>query len=166
MQNVSVTPTGYAIVSTLGPDTAITPGVTPTSKIEDSARFGSDYERVYSISKKFSFGQKELFSQNVTTPPLYIKFDLTPVKINRHILVGIGTHQEHMENVTENSPNAWFEVKVFNIIDESLAYDEGFGNDFSDMTNQEFMVRQPGKYRIEMSGHEVFANVTILTGIQ
>ncbi|MFA4876574.1 MAG: hypothetical protein WC586_04110 [Methanoregula sp.] len=175
---VSATPTGYAIVSTLGPENPAVPSstpaayattvpvTTPTSRIVDSEKFGSDYERVYSISKSFSFGQKESFSQNVTTPPLYIRFDLSPAMINRHILVGIGTSQEHMVNNTVASPNAWFEVDVYDAADGRLVEQQGFGKDFSDMTKQEFMVRQKGNYRIEMSGHEVFANVSIMTGLE
>nr|WP_319375742.1 zinc ribbon domain-containing protein [uncultured Methanoregula sp.] len=163
--HVSVTPTSYAIVTDLYPEESLVPVTTPTTKIVSSERFGSNYERVYSISKNFSYGEKVTFAQNLTTPPLYIKFNLMPVNISRHILVGIGTHQEHMVNTTEVSPNAWFEVKVYDTSDEHLVEQEGFGKDYSDVTNQEFMVRQKGNYRIEFSGHEVSAAVDVLTGI-
>lgn len=162
---VTVMPTGYTVVSTPESNTTIIPEPAPTSNIIQSERFGSNYRLVYSLSENLSFGQKETFSQNLTNPPLFIRFNLDPVKINRHLMVNIGTSIEHMENTTEVSPAAWFEVNVFNATDGGLVDSEGFGNDYSDMTNQEFMVREPGNYRIEMSGHEVFANVTILTGI-
>nr|WP_321352543.1 zinc ribbon domain-containing protein [uncultured Methanoregula sp.] len=163
--NVSVTPTSYVIVTSLDPEESPIPVTTPTTKIVSSERFGSDYVRVYSISKNFSYGEKATFTQNLTTPPLYIKFSLMPVNISRHILVGIGTHQEHMVNTTVTSPNAWFEVKVYDAGDDHLVEQEGFGKDYSDVTSQEFMVRQKGNYRIEFSGHEVSAAVDVLTGI-
>jgi hypothetical protein len=163
---VTVTPTGYAIVSTPEPENTTTPVIPATAVIIQSERFGSKYEQIYGVSQNFSFGQKEVFSHDLTYPPLYIRFNLTPVIIDRHILVSIGTHEEHMANVTEVSPNAWFEVKVFNAVDGTLVDQQGFGKDYSDMTKQEFMIRQPGKYRVELSGHEVFADVSILTGIQ
>ncbi len=165
VSQVTVTPTGYAVVSTPEPAITTIPEPAPTSDIIQSERFGSNYKLVYSLSQNLSFGQKEEFYQNLTSPPLYVRFDLNPVKINRHRMVSIGTSIEHMENTTEVSPNAWFEVKIFDASNGTVVDQEGFGNDYSDMTRQEFMVREPGNYRIVMSGHEVFANVTILTGI-
>ena len=162
---VTVTPTGYARVQTLIPETA-TPVQTPTSKIVDSSRFGSDYEQVYSLAKNFSYGQKVVTSYNLEHPPLYIWFTLEPVTIQRHILVSIGTSAEHMVNNTVPSPNSWFEVKVLDATDGRVVDQQGYGRDYPDMTENKFMVRQPGNYTIEMSGHDVYADVTILTGTQ
>jgi hypothetical protein len=165
-QQVSVTPTSYAIVTALDANETQAVATTPTVKIVDSERFGSNYARVYSFNRNFSYGQKETFIQDLTTPPLYIKFSLIPVNISRHRLVGIGTSREQMINSTEPSPNAWFEVKIYDIDNnEQLVEQQGFGKDYSDLTKQEFMVRQKGNYRIEFSGHEVAANVEVLTGI-
>lgn len=161
---VSVAPTGYAVVLTSPPVTTV-PAPTFTPNIQHSDRFGSDYLQVYTIGRNFTHGQKESFSQDLTSPPLYIRFSLNPVMINRHVVANIGTSIEHMINTTEVSPNAWFEVKVFDAKSGNLVDHQGFGKDYTYMPDQEFMVREPGNYRVEMSGHEVFANISILTGV-
>jgi hypothetical protein len=163
-QPITTTPAVYTIVST--PQPTSVPVTNPTPVIVQSERFGSKYEQVFGINQNFSYGQKEIFSHNLRNPPLYIRFNVTPVTINRHIMVSIGTSEEHMVNTTVVSPNAWFEVEVYDIDDGKIVDEEGFGKDYSDMTEREFMVRQPGNYRIEMSGHEVSANVSILTGLR
>lgn len=162
---VSAVPTGYAVVLTPTPPPMATPKPAFTPNIQHSDRFGSDYLQVYMLSHNFTYGQKESFSQDLTSPPLYIRFSLDPVKINRHVMANIGTSIEHMINTTEVSPNAWFEVKVFDTKSGNLVDQQGFGKDYSDIPTQEFMIRQPGSYRVEMSGHEVLANVSIMTGI-
>jgi len=162
---VSAVPTGYAVVLTPTPTPTATPTPTFTPNIQHSERFGSDYLQVYKLSQNFSYGQKESFTHNLTSPPLYIRFALDPVMINRHVISNIGTSIEHMINTTEVSPDAWFEVKVFDARNGALVDQQGFGKDYSDVPTQEFMVREPGSYRIEMSGHEVFANVSVMTGV-
>ncbi|MFA4859809.1 zinc-ribbon domain-containing protein [Methanoregula sp.] len=163
---VSVTPTGYAAVQTMASETQIIPVQTSASNIVDSNRFGSDYERVYSLKKNFSYGEKVITTYNLEHPPLYIWFNLEPVMVQRHILVSIGSSAEHMVNKTVASPNAWFEVKVLDSTDGRVVDLQGYGKDYPDMTENKFMVRQSGNYTIEMSGHEVYADVTILTGTQ
>ncbi|MDO8872190.1 MAG: zinc ribbon domain-containing protein [Methanoregula sp.] len=128
------------------------------------ARLEEDYEQVYTLNQKFAFGQKVNFAHDLTRPPLYIKFNLTPTIITRHRLISIGTNNEHYENTTETSPYAWFEVKVLDAGSGSVIDQQGFGNDYSDITKQNFMVRQKGNYRIEMSGNEVLADVQVLIG--
>jgi hypothetical protein len=45
-----------------------------------------------------------------------------------------------------------------------LKDEQGFNKGYSIMTIQEFMVRAPGNYRVEMTGNDVTAEVRILTG--
>ena len=101
---------------------------------------------------------------NSQKPPLYIHFNLTPSIITHHRLVSIGTINEHYENTTETSPYAWFEVKIIDAVSGSVINQQGFRNDYSDITKQNFMVRQTGNYRIEMSGNDVNADVQMLVG--
>lgn len=84
--------------------------------------------------------------------------------ISRHRLISIGTKNEHFENTTENSPYAWFEVKVLDAGSGAMIDQQGFGNDYSDFTKQNFMVRQKGNYLIEMSRNEVVVKVQVLIG--
>jgi hypothetical protein len=157
------------VVQTPLPTPQVTTVITETStqpvQIFDK-RLEEDYEQIYTLNQKFAFGQKVDFTHDLVRPPLYIKFNLTPTMITRHRLVSIGTNNEHYENTTETSPYAWFEVKVFDAGSGEVIDQQGFGNDYPDITKHDFMVRQKGNYRIEMSGNEVIADIQVLTGTQ
>lgn len=122
------------------------------------------YNQVYSVDHAFVGGQKEIFTQNTPTPPLYIKFNITPKMFYEERLVEIGLHSEHLTNVSYPSQNAWFKVMVYDAEKGELKEEQGFNKGYSIMTKQEFMVRAPGNYRVEMSGNDVTAEVWILTG--
>lgn len=139
------------------------PTVTPRQVLE--ARYGESYEQVYTLNRNFAFGQKEVFSHVLTQPPLYIKFNLTPVMVTRQKVIDIGLSSEKTINATYPSPNAWFEVKVLDAGNGAVVSKQGFNKEYSVMTKQEFMVRNPGNYKIELSGNDVVAEVQILTGI-
>jgi hypothetical protein len=128
------------------------------------ARLEEDYEQIYSLDQPFAFGQKVNFAHVLTNPPLYIRFNLTPTQIIRHRLVSIGTNNEHYENTTENSPNSWFEVTVLDAESNAVIDQQGYGKDYSDITKQDFMVRNKGNYLVVMSGHDVKADIQILKG--
>jgi hypothetical protein len=141
--------------------TAETP--TPPVPLRDERR-GVDYVIVNTLDQTFSFGQRVNFTYNLTSPPLYIRFKLIPTMISRHRLVSIGTNNEHYENTTEISPNAWFAVTVSDAGTGIVIDKQGFGKDYRYEKDQEFMVRQKGNYRIEISGNEVTADVQMLIG--
>jgi len=140
------------------PETTTLPGPVRDDRLEE------DYEQIYTLNQKFSFGQKVNFAHELTRPPLYIRFNLTPTMIIRHRLVSIGTNNEHYINTTDTSPNAWFEVKVLDAGSGAVIDQQGFGKDYPDITKHNFMVRQKGNYRIEMSGNDVSADVQMLIG--
>jgi hypothetical protein len=79
-------------------------------------------------------------------------------------MVDIGLSTEHMINATYASPLAWFEIKVLDAGSGAVVDQQGYNRDYSEMTKQEFMVRKPGNYRIEMSGSEVKAEMRFLIG--
>ncbi len=160
----AITPAPVMTVLPTPIDTPAVQETTPRTVDVRDPRFEEDYEQIYNISQKFSFGQKVDFAYELTRAPLYVKFNLTPVKITRHRLVSIGTNNEHYVNTTETSPQAWFEVKVLNAGSRAVLDQQGFGNDYSDITRQYFMVRQDGNYIIEMSGNDVNADVQMLIG--
>jgi hypothetical protein len=166
MPSPSVTPIPYqTVLPTPTPQytTAIPETTTPPVLIRD-ARLEENYEQIYTLHQNFSFGQKVNYSHDLTRPPLYIRFNLTPTMIIHHRLVSAMTNNEHYENATETSPYAWFEIKVLDAKTGAVVEQEGFGNDYSDITQQSFMVRQKGNYQIVMSGNEVLADVQMLTG--
>ena len=161
------TPVTPAIIQTVPPTvyyTTAIPETTPLPVIVRDDRLQEDYEQVYTLNQKFAFGQKVDFAHELTRPPLYIRFNLTPTMTNRIRLVAIGTNNEHYENTTDISPYAWFEVKILDAGSGAIIDQQGFGKDHSDFTKQNFMVRQKGNYLIEMSGNEVFADVQMLIG--
>ena len=157
------------------PTQVLTPFPTyPSTKITDTPRtaniptpyqtyeekYTQTYNQVYSVNHAFVGGQKEVFTQDLTAPPLYIKFNITPTidvgeKINE-----IG----ETVNTSYISPNSWFKVKVYDADNGDVKEEQGFNKGYSIMTQQEFMVRTPGNYRVEMTGNEVIAEVRILTG--
>lgn len=160
----SMTPT---IMPTALPTSQSTIVITETPTlpvIVKDERLEEDYEQVYTLNQKFAFGQKEYFAHELTQPPLYIRFNLTPTMISQIRLVYIGTKNEQYMNTTETSPYAWFEVKVLDAGSGAILDKQGFGKDYTYATKQNFMVRQKGNYRIEMSGNEVNAEVQMLVG--
>ncbi|MDP3565030.1 MAG: zinc-ribbon domain-containing protein [Methanoregula sp.] len=144
--------------------TIVIPEVTPQSSTVRDDRLEEDYEQIYTLDQKFAFGQKVYFDHELTSPPLYIRFNLTPTKIVRQRMIAIGTSNEHMIETIETSPNAWFEVKVLDAGSGAVIDQQGFGKDYPDVTSYRFMVRQKGNYRIEMSGNDVSADVQMLIG--
>jgi len=165
----SVTPALYLTTqptpqSTLPLITTIIPETTTLPVQERDARLEEDYEPIYSLNQNFSFGQKVLFAHELTRPPLYVRFNLTPVLITRHRLVSAETRNEHYENTTEASPYAWFEVTVLDAGTGEVVEQQGYGKDYPDLTKSSFMVRKKGNYRIEMSGNDVFTEVRMLIG--
>jgi hypothetical protein len=136
--------------------------VTPLQTLE--FRYGDTYEQVYTLNKDFAFGEKEVFSHDLTRPPLYIKFNLTPDMITREKVINIGLSTEETINITYPSPNAWFEVKVLDAGSGAVIDKRGFHKEYSEMTKQEFMVRNRGNYQVEISGNDVLVEVRILIG--
>ena len=135
--------------------------VTPLEIFE--VRHGKSYKQVYTLTKDFASGQKEVFSHN-HPPPLLIKFSLTPDMVTRERLINIGLSSETTIKTTSPSPDAWFEVKVLDA-GSGWVYDkQGFQKQYSGMTKQEFMVLGPGPFNIEISGNDVLAEVQILIG--
>lgn len=160
------------------PTGALTPFPTSSSTITDTSgtatnpspsqtyeeKYTETYNLVYSVNHAFNGGQKEVFTQDLTTPPLYIKFNITPKMFYGEKTVNIGLSSEHVVDVAYTSPNAWFKVQIYDADNGVLKEEQGFNKGYSIMTKQEFMVRAPGNYRVEMTGNDVTAEVQILTG--
>ena len=160
-------PVTYTMEQTALPTPQYTPVIPETTTLPlvvRDERLEENYKPVYSLDQKFAYGQKVDFAHELTNPPLYIRFNLTPTQIIRHRLVAIDTTNEHYENTTENSPQAWFEVQVLDAGSGAVIDQQGFGKDYSDETKQDFMVRNKGNFLIEMSGNDVEADIQMLTG--
>jgi hypothetical protein len=141
----------------------VTPAPTRTvRKLE--GRYEESYDEIFTLNQFFAFGEKEIFSYDLTEPPLYIKYNLSPKLITREKVINIGLSSEETILVTYPNPNAWFEIKVLDASNGAIIANQGFGKDFPDVTKSEFMVRNPGNYRVEFSGNDVTAEVSILKG--
>jgi hypothetical protein len=154
----AVTPLA-TILQTVPANTPV-PAGTPAASQTYEEKYTETYNQVFSVNRAFVGGQKEAFSQDLTTPPLYIKFKITP-----EIEVGEKVNDAgDMVSTSYISPNSWFKVNVYDAGNGALVEQQGFNKGFSVTEQQEFMVRAPGSYRVEISGNAVTADVRILTG--
>jgi hypothetical protein len=139
-----------------------TPVPTTVRKLE--GRYEEYYDEIYTKNQFFAYGQAETFTHDLATPPLYIKYNLTPKLLTRSKVINIGLSTEQTINITYPNPNAWFEVKVLYADSGGVVEKRGYGKDYPDVTRSEFMVRSPGNYRIEFSGNDVDAEISVLQG--
>ncbi|WAC06076.1 MAG: zinc ribbon domain-containing protein [Methanoregula sp.] len=158
---------------TLSPTTLPTPPptMTPlpvttiqTQKIVTDERFEETYEELYNRNLTYNFGQKELFPVDLTRPPLFIKFTIIPVMVNRSKLVDIGLSTEHIVYAVYPDPNSWFEVRILDAVSGTVVAAKGFNKEYDQQTKNEFMVREKGRYNVEMAGNGVTVNTQILVG--
>jgi hypothetical protein len=150
------------------PTTAVVPVITtlppavPTTPVQHTEdRYETSYEQIYTLDQVFAGGQKISYSHDLTRPPLYIKFNVTPGMISRE---KVDPSSGKMVNATYANPNAWFEVKVLDAATGAMVDARGFNRQYSGMTKQEFMIRNAGNYRVEMSGNDVSAHIEMLIG--
>jgi hypothetical protein len=127
-------------------------------------RTGSTYLQVYRNKQDFSTGQTAVFPYSVKTPPLLIRFTVTPQMIVHDKIINHGLSTER--TVTENIPDplSFFEVDVIDASTGTIVERQGFNKDFGTETKQEVMVCSARDFRIEMSGNRVNADVQVLTG--
>jgi hypothetical protein len=146
----------------------VTPVITqsPTPKETFETRYEETYEEIYSSTKAYRFGEKVTLPHTLVRPPLYIKFNVTPVMVNDTKLVDIGLSTEHEVFAIYPDPAAWFEVKVLAAAGGTPADSRGYGirKGYSGVNQQEFMIRTGGDYIIEMSGNMVTTSVQIRIG--
>jgi hypothetical protein len=147
-------------ITTAIPTTIVPTPIPQTPALKRADQYEETYEEIYTSNRSYKFGEKEIFPHNLTRPPLYIRFNIIPGMVTREKLDPTGV------NVTAVyvNPNAWFEVKVFDSATGTVVDRQGFNKDYSQITQQGFMVRTRGNYRIEMSGNDVSVFVQILTG--
>ena len=148
-------PSAAPVTTTLPPDTTST----PVQHTED--RYETSYEKIYTLDQVFAGGQKISYSHDLTRPPLYIKFNVTPGMISRE---KVDPSSGKMVNAIYANPNAWFEVKVLDAVTGAMVDARGFNRQYSGMTKQELMIRNAGNYRVEMSGNDVSAHIEMLIG--
>lgn len=147
------------ILSTV-PVTTPGPADTPAASQTYEQKYTETYNQVYSVNRAFVGGQKEAFTQDLRSPPLYVKFNITPeIEIGEKV-----NDVGDMVSTSYVSPNAWFKVNVYDAGNGALVEQQGFNKGFSVTEQQEFLVRAPGIYRVEISGNAVIAEVRILTG--
>lgn len=138
----------------------MTPAPAPSQRIVYLS--GVPYQQVYSINQQFKTGQSEVFSFDLTQPPIVVQLELTPKIASRKKLVDIGTANERYITAEYPSPDSWFEIKVFDADTGVVLTSLGFGKNYNVDTKQEHTIRTNGKYRFVMQGNEISANVQIL----
>ncbi len=167
-QQASSLPTQSATLFPATPAAGITAapavGITPAAQQTYEEKYTQTYTQVYAVNQAFLGGQKIIYTQNLAAPPLYIKFNIIPKMFYEERPVEIGLSSEHIANISYPSQDAWFKVQVYDADNGELKEEQGFNKGYGITTQQEFMVRAPGNYRVEMSGNDVIADVRILTG--
>ncbi|OPY36866.1 MAG: hypothetical protein A4E35_01703 [Methanoregula sp. PtaU1.Bin051] len=140
--------------------------VTTAPLVTQGARYEENYEQVHSVNRTFIYGEKIEFPYLLTRPPLYVKFNVTPVMVNRTKIADAGLSTEHEVYAVYPSTNAYFQVRVLSAPSRNEVERHGFGTNkgYNAITRQEFMVRTAGDYIIEMSGSDVTVEVIILIG--
>jgi len=123
----------------------------------------ADTRQVYRLNQKFNYANVT-YSCNLSRPPLYVRFTVTPDMVSHHRLIAAGMSIEQWVNTTDIDPQAWLDISVIDTATGEVVEHQGFGKDFAAMTSQEFMVREPGSYRIVMSGNKVDADIRIFAG--
>lgn len=136
----------------------------PTPKIVTDERFEETYEELYNRNLTYKFGQKEVFPVDLTRPPLFIKFTIIPTMVNRTKLVDIGLSTEHIVYAVYPDPDSWFEVRVLDAISGTVVASKGFNREYAQQTKNEFMVREKGRYNVELAGNGVTVKTQILVG--
>jgi hypothetical protein len=149
-------PTTISTKTISTPTTVISPVIIQTYE----EKYTETYNQVFSVNHAFVGGQREVFTQDLTAPPLYIKFNITPKIDVGEKINDVGK----TVNTSYISQNSWFKVSIYDADNRGLVEEQGFNKGYSVMTQQEFMLRAPGNYRIEMTGNDVIAEVRILTG--
>ncbi|MDD1685205.1 MAG: hypothetical protein LUQ19_04865, partial [Methanoregula sp.] len=91
-QQPMVTLTAVMPTMTQNTQNTVTPGAIQTYE----ERYTESYNEVYSINQPFAGGQKAVFTQNLIKPPLYIKFNITPVIHTEEKRVDIGMPSERI----------------------------------------------------------------------
>lgn len=164
--SVLATNTLTQIPATVSTETTHLPTIThsPATSNTYEDKYTETYVQVYTVDRAFVGGQKEIFSHKTASPPLYIKFNITPEIFYGEKIVDIGLSSERVMNTSYTSPSAWFKVSVYDEGNGELVEEQGFNKEYGIMTKQEFMIRAPGNYRVELTGNDVVAEVRILTG--
>lgn len=138
---------------------------TPTPTVRKLAgRYEEYYDEIYTLNQPFANGQKVYFSHDLTTPPLYIQYNLTPRLKTREQVINIGMSSEQTISTSYPDPNAWFAIRVLDAANGAVIKEQGYGKEYPDVARDEFMVRNAGNYKVEMSGNAVTAEITILKG--
>ncbi len=160
------TPTMMPVPAIITAETTSVPLTTgsPSAIQTYEPKYMETYTLVYETNRAFAGGQKVIFTQDLATPPLYIKFNITPKMFYEERPVEIGLASEHIANISYVSQDAWFKARVYDADNGDLKEEQGFNKEHGTMTQQEFMVRAPGNYRVELSGNDVIAEIRILTG--
>jgi hypothetical protein len=166
-QRTMTVPTPSAVPTTPVPTVRVsftTVPTTPAPVIVLDDRYEKTYVQVHASNRTYTSGERFEVPYELTHPPLFIKFNVIPEMVNRTKLADIGLSTEHTVYAVYPDPNSWFEIKVLKGTSRMVIDSNGFNKDYGGMTQGQFMVREPGNYVVEISGHLVTAYVQIMAG--
>jgi hypothetical protein len=123
----------------------------------------NEYLTIFRNNISYNTENSYKISFDLKNPPMVIHYTVTPRNITDSKWFEPRDAAKHIDTAIVIRPDefAWFELNISN---ESSLYDkQGWGVLYGiPLTTQEIVIRNPGMYHIEFSGHEVIVSSEIL----
>jgi hypothetical protein len=118
-----------------------------------------DYLTIYANDVEYNLVNAYRMSYELNNPPMIIRFEVSPHNITDVKWFEPRDARKVIDTATVNRPDeeSWFEIKVYR---DGAEYDRvGWGGLYAiPFEEQEYVIRDPGKYQVEFSGR--FATVS------
>jgi hypothetical protein len=142
------------------PQETVQPTTPPTPRSTEPT-----YVEVYNKELPFK-GNVSVLEYELKNPPLLLDFSMKPI-----ILTGTAVERDPTCSPTDTNlclrtvtktypdPNAWFTATVTDLGTYRIVGKTGYGRDYDVAVNKSLTIKNPGNYRIEMSGNRLSAVV-------
>jgi len=122
-----------------------------------------DYLTIFRNNMSYNLENSYKISFDLKNPPMVIRYKVIPNNITDSKWFEPRDFEKKIDTAIVNRPNefAWFELKIY---DNGSLYDkQGWGVLYGiPLTTQEIVIRNPGMYQIEFSGHEAIVSSEVL----
>jgi len=122
-----------------------------------------DYITIFKNNLSYNLENSYKISFDLKNPPMVIHYTVLPHNITDIKWFEPTDWEKKIDTAIVDRPDefAWFELKIS---DNGILYDkQGWGIEYwIPLTTQEIVIRNPGMYQIEFSGHEVIVSSEVL----
>jgi hypothetical protein len=115
-----------------------------------------DYVTIFKNNIPYNAENSYRVSFDMRNPPMVIRYNVTPQTITDEKWFEPHDYQKKIDTAVLTRPDefAWFEIKIYE--NETLNETTGWGGLYGIPSNkQEVVLRNPGMYQLEFSGHQV-----------